>query len=61
MKVNFYATLRDITGGKEIEIPVEQGITARDLLRCNYHPLPGNAEGAFTARWAPLRSRPLCH
>ena len=32
MKVNFYATLRDITGGKEIEIPVGQGITARDLL-----------------------------
>jgi molybdopterin synthase sulfur carrier subunit len=32
MKVNFYATLRDITGGKEIEIPVEQGITAKDLL-----------------------------
>jgi sulfur-carrier protein len=32
MKVNFYATLRDITGGKEIDIPVEPGITARDLL-----------------------------
>jgi molybdopterin synthase sulfur carrier subunit len=33
MKVNFYATLRDITGGKEIDIPVEPGITARDLLQ----------------------------
>jgi sulfur-carrier protein len=32
MKVNFYATLRDITGGKVIDIPVEQGITARELL-----------------------------
>jgi sulfur-carrier protein len=32
MKVNFYATLRDITGGKEIEIPVDRGMTAKDLL-----------------------------
>jgi len=32
MKVNFYATLRDITGGKEVEIPVEHDVTAKELL-----------------------------
>ena len=32
MKVNFYATLRDITGGKVVDIPVEQGVTAKELL-----------------------------
>jgi sulfur-carrier protein len=32
MKVNFYATLRDITGGKVVDIPVDQGITAKELL-----------------------------
>ena len=32
MKVNFYATLRDITGGKVVDIPVEDGVTAQELL-----------------------------
>jgi molybdopterin synthase sulfur carrier subunit len=32
MKVNFYATLRDITGGKVVEIPLDQDITAKELL-----------------------------
>jgi sulfur-carrier protein len=32
MKVNFFATLRDIAGGKAVEIPVHHGITARELL-----------------------------
>ena len=32
MKVNYYATLRQIVGGKTIEIPVEDGATVRQLL-----------------------------
>lgn len=32
MKVNFFATLRDIAGGKTVEFNVEYGITAKDLL-----------------------------
>ena len=32
MKVNFYATLRDIAGGRVVEFPVEHGITAEELL-----------------------------
>ena len=32
MKVNFYATLRDIAGGKTIDIPLEQGVSAREVL-----------------------------
>jgi molybdopterin synthase sulfur carrier subunit len=32
MKVNFFATLRDIAGGKTVEIPVDHGVTARELL-----------------------------
>ena len=32
MKVNFYATLRDIAGGKVVEIPVDHGSTAKEVL-----------------------------
>jgi molybdopterin synthase sulfur carrier subunit len=32
MKVNFFATLRDITGGKTVEIPIDHGATAREVL-----------------------------
>lgn len=32
MKINFYATLRDIAGGKTVEIPLEHGTTAKEVL-----------------------------
>lgn len=32
MKVNFYATLRQIVGGKTADIPVEEGATVQQLL-----------------------------
>ena len=32
MKVHFYATLRDIAGGKTVEIPIDHGVTAREVL-----------------------------
>ncbi|HSG25303.1 MAG TPA: ubiquitin-like small modifier protein 1 [Anaerolineales bacterium] len=32
MKVNFYATLRDIAGGKTVEFPLDHGVTAREVL-----------------------------
>ena len=32
MKVNFYATLRSIVGKKTVEINLESGATARDLV-----------------------------
>jgi len=32
MKVNFFATLRYIAGGKVVEFPLEHGITAQELL-----------------------------
>lgn len=32
MKVNFFATLRDIAGGKTIDIPIEHGSTAKEVL-----------------------------
>ncbi|HMV98069.1 MAG TPA: MoaD/ThiS family protein [Anaerolineales bacterium] len=32
MKVNFFATLRDIAGGKTVEFDVDHGITAQKLL-----------------------------
>ncbi len=32
MKVNFFATLRDIAGGKTVEFDVNHGITAQELL-----------------------------
>lgn len=33
MQVNFYATLRDIAGGKTVEIPIEHGVTAKEVLQ----------------------------
>ena len=32
MKVNFFATLRDIAGGKTVDFDVEHGVTAKELL-----------------------------
>ena len=32
MIVNFYATLRDVAGGKAIEFDVDHGVTAQELL-----------------------------
>ena len=32
MKVNFFATLRDIAGGKTVEFDVVHGVTAQELL-----------------------------
>lgn len=32
MKVNFFATLRDVAGGKTVEFDLEHGITAQELL-----------------------------
>ena len=32
MKVSFFATLRDIAGGKNVEFDVDHGITAQELL-----------------------------
>jgi len=32
MKINFYATLRDIAGGKTIDISIDHGVTAREVL-----------------------------
>ena len=32
MKVNFYATLRDIAGGKTVELPLDHGVTAKEVL-----------------------------
>ncbi|MEW5938072.1 MAG: ubiquitin-like small modifier protein 1 [Chloroflexota bacterium] len=32
MKVNFFATLRDIVGGKTVEFPLDHGASAREVL-----------------------------
>ena len=32
MKVNFFATLRDVAGGKVVEFDVDHGVTAQELL-----------------------------
>jgi len=32
MNINFYATLRDIVGGKSVEIPLDHGVSAKEVL-----------------------------
>jgi molybdopterin synthase sulfur carrier subunit len=43
MKVNFFATLRDIVGGKTVEINVDQGATVQEVLE------------AIFVRYPPMR------
>jgi molybdopterin synthase sulfur carrier subunit len=43
MKVNFFATLRDIAGGKSVEFDLEQDTTAQELLE------------AIMTRFPPMR------
>jgi molybdopterin synthase sulfur carrier subunit len=43
MKVNFFATLRDIAGGKSVEFELDQGVTAWELLE------------AIMVRFPPMR------
>ena len=43
MKVSFFATLRDIAGGKNVEFDVDHGITAQELLE------------AIMTRFPPMR------
>ena len=40
MKVNFFATLRDIAGGKVVEFDVDHGITAQELLNAVVEKFP---------------------
>ena len=32
MKVNFYATLREIAGGKTVDFPLDDGVSAKQVL-----------------------------
>jgi molybdopterin synthase sulfur carrier subunit len=43
MKVNFFATLRDIAGGKSVEFELDHGVTAQELLE------------AIMTRFPPMR------
>jgi molybdopterin synthase sulfur carrier subunit len=47
MKVNFFATLRDIAGGKNVEFDLDHGITAQELL------------DAIIARFPPMKKELL--
>lgn len=41
MKINFYATLRPIVGGKVVEVPLEHGVTAEEVLTTVLARFPG--------------------
>ncbi|WP_129674506.1 ubiquitin-like small modifier protein 1 [Candidatus Chloroploca sp. Khr17] len=47
MKINFYATLRPIVGGRTVELPLEEGVTVRELVT------------HLVVRWPPLREQLL--
>ena len=47
MRVNFYATFRQIVGGKTIEFPMADGMTVRQLM------------AEIIARFPPLRAQLL--
>lgn len=41
MQVNFFATLRQIVGQKTVDIPVNEGVTVRQLVNEIVHRYPG--------------------
>jgi sulfur-carrier protein len=45
MKVNFYATLRPIVGGRTVELEIAEGVTVRELV------------AALVEQWPPLRAQ----
>jgi len=47
MKINFYATLRPIVGGRTVELDLPPGVTVRELV------------DALVERWPPLRQQLL--
>ncbi|MBP1464124.1 MoaD/ThiS family protein [Candidatus Chloroploca sp. M-50] len=47
MKINFYATLRPIVGGRTVELPLEEGVTVRELVT------------SLVEQWPPLREQLL--
>jgi len=44
MKINFFATLRDITGEKTVEIQLEHGVSAREVLDAIFARFPAMKE-----------------
>lgn len=40
MKIKFFATLRDVAGVKELEIPLEYGATAKEVLEAIFARIP---------------------
>lgn len=42
--IKLFATLRDLTGAKQIEVPFQDGETVRELLQSIYHTHPILAE-----------------
>jgi len=49
MKVNFYATLRDITGAKTIEFPLDHVATAKEVLDAIIARFPAMEKELFSA------------
>ncbi len=47
MKINFYATLRPIVGGKSIEFPEAAGLTVRQALEALIARYPGLKEELY--------------
>lgn len=41
MEVRFYATLRDIVGGRSVEVDLEEGDTVNDMLARLFERYPG--------------------
>lgn len=48
MKINFYATLRDITGHKVVELPTTPGLTAEEVLNAVIARFPALREELLT-------------
>ena len=49
MKVNFYATLRDIVNGKSVDFDLDHGITAKELLEAIIARYPAMKKELFNA------------
>lgn len=47
MKVNFYATLREIAGGKTVDFPLDDGVSAKQVLDAIINRFPAMEKELF--------------
>jgi molybdopterin synthase sulfur carrier subunit len=60
MKVNFYATLRQLVGNKDVDIPLHDGATLQELVTATIDSFPALGPMILDDAGEPARHIQLC-